>query len=252
MNDRRVAVLVDGDNVSPIHSAGILSEATKLGRVDVVRVYCAANGPSGWLTASGYRMMHAGEGKNAADLLLSIDAMELALVGGIEGFVVATSDCDYMHLAQRLRERGIPVLGLGEQKAPEKFRASCTWFRVLPGKKEDPQPAVRATPQTSVQASQLKPVKAAPQPATNAKANTKGVSEFDRSIRSMIAKHSVGGRGIRISELAPRMHVAHGTRISTYPERNWRAYLSARPELYEIDPRGPEAMVRFLPASFAQ
>lgn len=50
--------------------------------------------------------------------------------------------------------------------------------------------------------------------------------------------------GMRIAALGPLMHARHGTRISTFPERTWRAYLAARPELYFLDPRGPEARVR--------
>lgn len=222
MSARRIAVLVDGDNMSARHSAEILSEATGRGRVDVARVYAAANRPSDWLATSGYRFMHAGTGKNAADLLLCIDAMELALISGVEAFVIATSDGDFTHLAQRLRERGLHVLGLGENKAPQGFRLACTEF-VLLGAREN-----FGTPPSSVEES----------------------SELDQKIRSMIAQHSRNGRGIRIAELGPKMHAMHGTRISTYPERNWRTYLSRRPALYEIDARGPEAMVRFRPEGF--
>ncbi|MEC5414705.1 NYN domain-containing protein [Aurantimonas sp. C2-5-R2] len=220
---RRVAVLVDGDNMSAKHSARVLSEADKLGRIDVARVYAAANRPSDWLTTPGYRFLHAGAGKNAADLLLSIDAMELALVGGIEAFVLATSDRDFTHLAQRLRERGLYVLGLGEHKATEDFRLSCTEFFPLSSGKSDPH------------------LVAAPN----------GISDLDQKIRSMIAQQSVNGRGMLISLLGQKMHSAHGTQISTYPERTWRAYLSTRPTLYEIETRGPEAMVRFRSGGFA-
>jgi hypothetical protein len=48
------------------------------------------------------------------------------------------------------------------------------------------------------------------------------------------------------------MHVQHGIRISTFPEKTWRSYLQARPALFDLDPRGPEAMVRFRPEGFAQ
>ncbi len=222
---RRIAVLVDGDNVSARHSAQVLCEAGKMGRVDVARVYAAANRPSDWLTMPGYRLLHAGTGKNGADLLLSIDAMELALLGGVEIFVIATSDGDFTHLAQRLRERGLHVLGLGEGKAPEGFRLACTEFRVL-------RPVEKCVNSTAT-------------------VTARQFSEFDQKIRSMIAQHSKHSLGMRIADLAPKMHVAHKTRISTYPERNWRAYLSARPVLFEIDPRGPEAMVRFRPEGFA-
>ena len=147
--------------------------------------------------------------------------MELALAGGIEAFAIATSDRDFTYLAHRLRRRGLHVLGLGEPKAPECFRRACSAFQVLEGATADPIPA----------------------PC--------GVPPLDRQIRSMIARDSRGGRGMPIAELGRKMYVEHGTLISTRPERSWRAYLSARPALYQLDPRGPEAMVRFLPAGFA-
>lgn len=223
MAERRVAVLVDGDNVSSKNASWVLTAAAKLGRIDISRVYASLNRPSDWLTTPGYRLMHAGSAKNAADMLLSIDAMEMALIDEVETFVIATSDRDLTHLAQRLREKGAHVLGLGEEKAPEDFRMACSAFRVL-GSTGD---------------------------ATAPPARTSGVSEFDQKIRSMIAQHSQGGRGMLISKLAPKMHAAHGTRISARPERNWRGYLEARPQLYEIEPKGPDAKVRFLPAGFA-
>lgn len=66
----------------------------------------------------------------------------------------------------------------------------------------------------------------------------------------MIVLHSKTGQGMRIAELAPKMHNAHGVKISSLPEGTWRAYLSKRPALYELDPRGQEAKVRFVPEGF--
>ena len=77
------------------------------------------------------------------------------------------------------------------------------------------------------------------------------LGECGLKIRAMIAQHSKKGSGMRIAELAPKMHVAHGIKISTLPEKTWRSYLTARPALYDLDQRGPEAMVRFRPEGFA-
>lgn len=223
MVERRVAVLVDGDNVGARHAAAILSEAGRVGRVDVARVYANATSTSGWFATPGYRAIHAGAGKNAADILLCIDAMEFALEGDHDTFVVATSDGDFTHLAQRLRERGLRVHGLGEDKCPETFRLACNAFMLLPGSRACSHPA------------------GVPEPP----------SDFDQKIRSMIANHSKNGRGMRIADLSPKMYAVHGTRISTFPEGNWRAYLAARPFLYDLDARGPDAAVRFRPEGFA-
>lgn len=199
-----VAVFVDGDNVRPESGAEIRSFAQQLGRLDVVRVYGGAHPASAWMSAPGYRFIYAGAGKNAADLLLSIDAMEMLLLREIRTFVVATSDGDFSHLAQRLRERGAHVLGFGEEKTPESFRAACSKFSIL-------SPKTGAAPCKE----KLEP--------------EKSHSKLDEQIRRMIVLHSKNGQGMRITELAPKMHKAHGVMISSLPEGTWRAYLSKRP-----------------------
>lgn len=220
MTTPRLAVLVDGDNISPRHADRVLSEAARRGKIDVARVYVAGLTPSDWLTAPGYRAIHAGGGKNASDILLCLDAMELALTGGIEAVVLVSSDRDFSHLALRLRERGVCVPGLGDAKAPDAFRRACTSFEVLPA---DPPSAPLAT---------------------------QGPTAFDIDIRNMIAPNSRQGRGISLKDLGNRMRAQHGTRIRTCPGGTWRDYLAARPHLFEVDPPGPQAMVRFLPEGF--
>ncbi|MGB5863635.1 MAG: NYN domain-containing protein [Sulfitobacter sp.] len=212
-----VSVLVDGDNISGNYAKQIRSLATKHGEPTVVRVYADAQRPSDWHDALGYRMLHAGTGKNAADILLALDAMELVLNSNIRFFIIASSDGDFSHLATRLREHGATVIGMGEAKAPRGFRACCTDF---------------------VEIGITRPVRPVPKTGAN-------VTDLDLNIRCMIAAHSNHGAGMRIAELAPKMHSQHGIRISSYPERSWRAYLVSRSSLYELDPRGPEAMVRF-------
>lgn len=220
MIEQRVAVLVDGDNVGADHADSILAEAGKLGRIDIARVYAAAHSTSDWLKTPGFRLIHAGQGKNASDLLLCIDAMELALASGLATFAVATSDGDFTHLAQRLRERGAHVLGLGEQKAPQTFRAACTNFSLLSRK---PKPSAV--------------IAFAPAPC----------SDLDLKIRKVVAAHGSDGRSIGISLMGVRMHKDHGATTDTLPGRSWRNYLKQYPKLYDIDPPGPAAMVRLRP-----
>lgn len=218
-----VAVLVDGDNISGKNAAAILGIAMKHGDPIVVRAYLDAQRASDWHSAIGYRLIHAGSGKNAADILLAIDAMDLVHSRNAMRFIIATSDGDFTHLAVRLREHGAKVIGIGEAKAPHMFRASCSSFVELAAK-----PTVKLVTVTPTD-----------------------IADLDLKIRAMIAQHSKKGAGMRIAELAPKMHVAHGIKISTLPERTWRSYLTARPTLYDVDPRGPEAMVRFRPEGFA-
>jgi uncharacterized LabA/DUF88 family protein len=218
-----VAVLVDGDNISGKNAAAILGIATEHGDPIVVRAYLDAQRASDWHGAIGYRLVHAGSGKNASDILLAIDAMDLVHAKTAMRFIIASSDGDFTHLAVRLRELGAKVIGVGEAKAPHIFRASCSSFVELGTK-----PTVKLVPKLPT-----------------------GIADLDLKIRAMIAEHSKKGAGMRIAALAREMFVRHEIKISTLPEKNWRSYLTARQALFDVDPRGPEAMVRFRPEGFA-
>ena len=67
-------------------------------------------------------------GKNASDITLVIDAMDLLHSGRFDGFCLVSSDSDFTRLAARIREHGIDVFGFGEQKTPESFRQACRRF----------------------------------------------------------------------------------------------------------------------------
>ena len=198
----------------------------QMGCPDVLRVYGNATLLPAWQAASGYRLIHSGTGKNAADLLLAIDAIELVLLHSFSVVLIASSDGDFTHLALRLRERGLHVIGVGETKAPATFRGACSSFLQLADKTEE---AARAPENRS----------------------GVGISPLDRTIRDVIATHSHKRQGMRIDELSGFMHSHHNVRISTYQEGSWRAYFLARPTLYDLDPRGPDAKVRFKPEGFA-
>ncbi len=218
-----MAVLVDGDNLNAKHAGTILAIARKHGTPTVIRTYLDAQRNDAWHEAPAFRVIHAGTGKNAADLLLALDAMEILLTQHIKSFVIASSDGDFAHLAQRLREHQAKVITAGEAKAPAPFRASGHHFVEL-----GPRPAVQLV-----------------------EPDAKSPADLDVKIRTMIAIHSTGGKGMRMTDLAREMHRQHGVKISSYPEKTWRAYLLARPALYDLDPRGPEAMARFRPEGFA-
>lgn len=235
----RIALLVDGDNISAANLSRIRQIAEKLGRADIARVYGNALTAPGWLAADGFRFIHSGTGKNATDLLLTIDAMELALTAGIEGFVLVTSDGDFTHLANRLREHGLCVTGIGEAKAPSAFRAACTTFHQI-----DPE-AARSAPKIAL-------VVNAAAKATPPKPAPKTTDELCRNIQKILAENGPAAQGMMIARLASAIHARHQVRISTLPEKTWRAYLLARPELFDLDPKGPDAKVRLRsPATIA-
>ncbi|MBO9445800.1 NYN domain-containing protein [Ruegeria sp. R14_0] len=223
---KRVAVLIDGDNLSPTFGDAIHQIGRNGGQVDIARVYTDAQRNSLWHEATLFQLIHSGKGKNASDLLLAIDAMELALRQIVDTVVIASSDGDFAHLHRRLREFGIGTIGLGEQKTPRSLRDSCTRFLELPQNQND------------VPHSHNKTVRLP--------------SDLDEKIQSVIAVGSKSGRGIPIADLNVRMRRLHDIKISTYPEKTWRGYLSVRKHLFELDPKGPDAHVRFRPDSFAE
>jgi hypothetical protein len=67
-------------------------------------------------------------GKNSTDITLVIDAMDLMHSGRFDGFCLVSSDSDFTRLAARIREQGIDVYGIGQQKTPPSFRQACTRF----------------------------------------------------------------------------------------------------------------------------
>lgn len=227
-----VAVFVDGENINAEHAAAILKIAAGLGVSDILRVYGNAAAQPKWDGVPGFRFIHSGTGKNATDILLTVQAMEAALSDSFAALLIASSDRDFTHLVTRVRELGITVVGVGETKAAAQFRAACTRFvTVAP-------PAAKPTPGAA--------------PAAAGPANgTPNVDDLDLKIRDFIKANNKNGQGVLMHRLGPVMHSQHRIRISEYPEKNWRAYLLKRPALYDLDPRGPEAKVRFKPTGFA-
>lgn len=124
----RVALLIDGENISARLAGKIVLAASKFGQLVVRRVYGDVCGAQNWSSTSGFKLVHTRAGKNSADILLSIDAVELSHTGVVERFVVASSDGDFCHISDHLRERGFDVFGIGEHKAPAGFRDACTEF----------------------------------------------------------------------------------------------------------------------------
>ncbi|MEG2857128.1 MAG: NYN domain-containing protein, partial [Clostridia bacterium] len=60
-----------------------------------------------------------------------IDAMDILYSGKVEGFCLATSDSDFTKLASRLRESGVTVIGMGENKTPRPFVLACDEFKFI-------------------------------------------------------------------------------------------------------------------------
>ena len=127
----RVAVFIDGDNVAPKYIASVRAQAELLGSFDVLRVYADVTHVPGWRDTPGVMLAPVASGKNASDIALCIDALELALNSDIGTFLIASGDQGYAHLAQRLRAHGKQVVGACGGRPSPFFRDSCNAFREL-------------------------------------------------------------------------------------------------------------------------
>lgn len=139
MEDKRYAVLIDADNVSARYILAILDEMTKYGIITYKRIYgdWTNSQSSKWreeLLANSITPIQQfcnTVGKNATDSALIIDAMDILYTGRVEGFCIVSSDGDFTKLASRLRESGMEVIGMGENKTPKSFKAACSVFTNL-------------------------------------------------------------------------------------------------------------------------
>ncbi len=133
---RRFAVLIDADNTSPRIVAGLFEEIAKFGEASVRRIYGDFSSPrlKSWADVlqkyaiDPYQQFAYTSGKNASDIALVIDAMDLLHSERFDGFCLVSSDSDFTRLASRLREEGADVYGFGARKTPESFRQACRRF----------------------------------------------------------------------------------------------------------------------------
>ncbi|MGY3438823.1 MULTISPECIES: NYN domain-containing protein [unclassified Marinovum] len=134
-----LAVLIDADNTSPKYTKAIFDEIATLGEASVRRCYgdFSSQQMAGWSRVQAefglvpHHQPANTVGKNASDIALVIDAMDLLHSGRFDGFVLVSSDSDFTRLASRIREQGLAVYGMGQRKTPDAFRKACKRFIFL-------------------------------------------------------------------------------------------------------------------------
>jgi uncharacterized protein (TIGR00288 family) len=134
--EANIALLIDADNASPNHLDEVLLVLGELGTINIRRAYGNWQKPAlkGWGELSiahsiiPIQQFDVVKGKSATDMRMTIDAMDLLYRGHVDGFGIVSSDSDFLPLAQRIREDGLPVYGFGTAKTPISFQNSCTRF----------------------------------------------------------------------------------------------------------------------------
>ncbi len=170
-----LAVLIDADNTSPQYTGEIFDEIATLGEASVRRCYgdFSSQQMRGWskVTAEFGLVPHHQPantvGKNASDIALVIDAMDLMHSNRFDGFVLISSDSDFTRLASRIREQGLDVYGIGQRKTPEAFVRACKRFIYLENitkpsetkpRREREKRSQEAPDSNEIEAAELKPL----------------------------------------------------------------------------------------------
>ncbi|WAT18319.1 NYN domain-containing protein [Aurantiacibacter sp. MUD11] len=133
---KNIALLIDADNASHAGIDPVLTVLAELGQVNIRRAYgnWAKPALSNWNKISHryglqpVQQFDLTKGKNATDIAMTIDAIDLLNAGKVDGFGIMSSDSDFTPLVTRLRQDGLIVYGFGSDKAPEAFRTACTRY----------------------------------------------------------------------------------------------------------------------------
>lgn len=221
--DRRIALLIDADNVPHSKIADMLAELSKYGTANIRRAYgdWASAGLKNWkdklhdFAIRPIQQFSYSTGKNATDIALVIDAMELLYTQELDAFCLASSDADFTPLVMQLKANGHEVYGFGERKTPAPFVNACTAFLYLDTLGE---PLVAAAPM---------------EPATKPKAKAKA---DDKAKPASAAKPA----GKPLSQDTKLVTILRGAVEATAREDGWAAMsaagLAARRQA-PIDPR---------------
>ena len=151
---KNIALLIDADNTTPKGIDPVLTVMAELGQVNIKRAYgnFAKNNLAKWDQIThkfGIRPQQQFDltaGKNATDMAMTIDAIDLLYQGKVDGFGIMSSDSDFTPLATRLRQDGLIVYGFGSKnKTPEAFKSACTRFididALIAGASDEPTPS---------------------------------------------------------------------------------------------------------------
>jgi uncharacterized protein (TIGR00288 family) len=131
-----IALFIDCDNISHRSIEGIINELSKYGVVNIRQAYgnWTKDNLKNWedklleFAIKPIQQFDYSRNKNATDILMTIDAIDLLHTKDIDAFAFATSDSDFTPVVMRVQTEGIKVFGFGEKKTPKPFMAACSQF----------------------------------------------------------------------------------------------------------------------------
>jgi len=136
---QKIALFIDADNAPANKFETILTEVAKYGVVTIRRAYGNWKSPTlkPWedilheYAIQPIQQFDMIKGKNASDIALVIDAMDVLYTKEIDLMCFVSSDCDFTPLVTRVLSEGKVVFGFGERKAPMPFVNACSKFLYL-------------------------------------------------------------------------------------------------------------------------
>ena len=134
--EAHIALFIDSDNISHRALEGIINELSKYGVVNIRQAYgnWTKDNLKNWeeklleFAIKPIQQFDYSKQKNATDILMTIDAMDMLHTKNIDAFAFATSDSDFTPVVMRVQQEGIKVFGFGEKKTPKAFIVACSQF----------------------------------------------------------------------------------------------------------------------------
>jgi len=217
VGEKRFAVLIDSDNISAKYISYILNELTKYGTITYKRIYgdWTSSRASKWKekllenSINPIQQFSNTVGKNATDSALIIDAMDILYSNNVEGFCIVSSDSDFTKLASRLRESGMSVIGMGENKTPQAFRAACTVFTNLEVLVDQEDDIEEDTEENRQENRKLRPC--------DKETNYVSKNLIEKDIADIIVQNENNGKITELGEIGSRL-------VKKYPDFDVRNY----------------------------
>jgi len=232
---KNIAILIDADNAQLEKLPLIIEEIATRGHIGVKRAYGNWSKPTfkNWedtlmtLAIKAVQQFDYVKGKNATDIGLVIEGMELLYTGLHDAFAIVSSDSDFTMLAIKFRESGVAVLGVGNEKTPESFRSACEDFILIENLSEDDGTASSVA--DNVSASEEEVTSQGDEP------NVKGAKKIHKLLNQAYNAYSgddgfaeAGAAGNYIKRVWPEF------RIKNYGFKTLTMFIEAFPQRYEV------------------
>jgi len=246
---RQIALLIDADNVADLQSsqlAAALSQLAEFGYVSLRRAYGNWSKPT---LASLAKILHEfaivpvqqfdlTSGKNATDIALTIDAMDLVHGGKFDAFCVISCDSDFTPLVVRLRNEGIEVYGFGRKnKTAAAFREACTKFFDLGESKQSQSSSAQISQKTSQRS------KTAQSPGTNQNSNKASTKTIDPVFRAAVELNR-NSKGWANTKAVAGYLSQQNKRKKDYKAQTWAKYYQKFPDIFEVKPSTGKTLIR--------